>query len=85
MNGTLLTPSVPPTSGRLASRESTVTALPAEAVMAFAFYNPGRPGFEILDEFGERNLPGETAKNMHMVFHSADLERLALQTPQGSR
>ena len=52
--------------------------------MAFAFYDSGRAGFEILDQFGEGDLSGESAKNMDMIFHSADLERVAFQTPQGS-
>jgi len=38
--------------GRLADRKSTVAALPAETVMTLAFYDSGRAGFEILDQFG---------------------------------
>jgi len=70
--------------GRLADRKSTVAALPAEIVMALAFYDSGRAGFEIIDQFGEGDLSGEPAKNMEMVFHTADLKRVALQAPQGS-
>ena len=54
--------------GRLADRKSTVAALPAESVMALAFYDSGRAGFEILDQLGERDLSGESAKNMDMIF-----------------
>jgi hypothetical protein len=70
--------------GRLADRKSTVAALPAESVMALAFYDSGRAGFEILDQLGEGDLSGESAKNMDMIFHTADLKRVALQAPQGS-
>ena len=49
----------------LADRKSTVAALPAESVMALAF---GRAGFEILDQLGEGDLSGESAKNMDMIF-----------------
>ena len=70
--------------GRLADRKSTVAALPAESVMALAFYDSGRAGFEILDQLGEGDLSGESAKNMDIIFHIADLKRVALQTPQGS-
>ena len=70
--------------GRLADRKSTVAALPAEAVMAFGFYDSGRTGFETLDQFGEGDLSGESAKNVDMIFHSANLKRVALQPPQGS-
>src|SRR5271165_5749527 len=64
--------------GRLADRKSTVAALPAEIVMALASYDSGRAGFEILDQFGEGDLSGEPAKNMEMIFHTADLKRVAL-------
>ena len=70
--------------GRLADRKSTVAALPAESVMALAFYDSGRAGFEILNQFGEGDLSGESTKNMDMIFHTADLKRVALQAPQGS-
>ena len=43
--------------GRLADRKSTVAALPTETVMALPFYDSGRAGFEILDQFGEGDLP----------------------------
>ena len=69
--------------GRLADRKSTVAALPAESVMALAFYDSGRAGFEILYQLGEGDLSGESAKNMDMIFHTADLKWVALQTPQG--
>ena len=69
--------------GRLADRKSTVAALPAESVIALAFYDSGRAGFEILDQFGEGDLSGEPAKNMDMIFHTADLKQVALQAPQG--
>ena len=69
--------------GRLAARKSTVAALPAESVLALAFYDSGRAGFEILDQLGEGDLSGESAKNMDMIFHTADLKRVALQAPQG--
>ena len=65
--------------GRLADRKNTVAALPAESVMALAFYDSGRAGFEILDQLGEGDLSGESAKNMDMIFHTADLKRVALQ------
>ena len=38
-----------------------------------------RAGFEILNQFGERNRSGETAKNMDMISHSSDLKRGAVQ------
>ena len=69
---------------RLADRKNTVAALPAESVMALAFYDSGRAGFEILDQLGEGDLSGESAKNMDMIFHTADLKRVALQAPQGA-
>ena len=70
--------------GRLADRKNTVAALPAESVMALAFYDSGRAGFEILDQLGEGDLSGECAKNMDMIFHTADLKRVALQATQSS-
>ena len=51
--------------------------------MALAFYDSGRAGFEILDQLGEGDLSGESAKNMDMIFHTAGLKRVALQAPQG--
>src|ERR1700732_4101142 len=30
-------------------------------------------------------VPQKTGENMDMIFHSADLKQVALQTPQGSR
>jgi len=48
-------------------------------------FQPREPsGFEILDQFGEGDLSGESTKNMDMIFHPADLKRVALQAPQGS-
>ena len=52
--------------------------------MAFAFYDSGRTGFEVLDQICEGDLSGESTKNMDMIFHSADLKWVALQTPQGA-
>jgi hypothetical protein len=66
----------------LADRKSTVAALPAEIVMTFAFYDSRRTGFEVLDQIYEGDLSGESTKNMDMIFHSADLKWVALQTPQ---
>ena len=64
--------------GRLADRKSTVAALPAESVMALAFYDSGRAGFEILDQFGEGDLSRESTKNMDMIFHPASVTRTTL-------
>jgi hypothetical protein len=56
--------------GRLADRKSSVAALPAESVMALAFYDSGRAGFEILDQLGEGDLSGESAKEYgHDLAH----------------
>ena len=52
--------------------------------MAVAFYDSGRAGLEILDQLGEGDLSGESAKNMDLIFHTADLKGVALQAPQGS-
>ena len=41
-----------------------------------------RAGFENLNQFGERNRSGETAKNMDMIRHSSDLKRSAVQGSQ---
>ena len=43
-----------------------------------------RAGFEILDQFGERDLSGETAKHVDMICHSSDLKRSAVQSSLGS-
>src|SRR6202023_4346362 len=58
--------------------------LPAESIVHFAFEDLARTGFEILDQFGERNLSGETAKNMDMIRHSSDLKRGTVQSSQRS-
>src|SRR6202051_1140123 len=57
------------------TEKRTVAVLPAESIVHFAFEDLARTGFEILDQFGERNLSGETAKNMDMIRHSSDLKR----------
>ena len=62
-------------SGRLADRKRTVAALPTETAMALAFYDSGRAGFQILDQFGEGDLSGKSTKNMDMIFHPANLKR----------
>jgi len=41
---------------RFAHRKSTITALPTEMGMAFAFNDPSRAGFEVLYQFGEGDL-----------------------------
>jgi hypothetical protein len=56
------------------TEKAPVAALPTETVMAFFFYDPGRVGFEILYQFGKRDLSA-----------AANLKGVALQTPQGSR
>ena len=69
---------------RLANGKRTVAVLPAESIVHFAFEDLARTGFEILDQFGERNLSGETAKNMDMIRHSSDLKRSTVQSSQSS-
>jgi hypothetical protein len=56
----------------LAHGKSTIPGLPAEIGVAFAFYNLSRTGFEILYQFGKRNLSGEATKNVDMICYSAD-------------
>jgi hypothetical protein len=71
-------------AGGLANGKRTVAVLPAETIVDFAFWDLARAGFEILNQFGERNLSGETAKNMDMIRHSSDLKRSAVQSSQSS-
>src|SRR6202051_2168742 len=66
------------------TEKRTVAVLPAESIVHFAFEDLARTGFEILDQFGERNLSGEAAKNMYMLRHSVDLQRSPVQSSQSS-
>jgi hypothetical protein len=68
----------------LANGKCTVAVLPAETIVDFAFQDLARAGFEVLNQFGERNRSGETAKNMDMIRHSSDLKRSAVQGSQSS-
>ena len=65
-----------------ANGKRTVAVLPAETIVDFVFQDLTRAGFEILNQFGERNRSGETAKNMDMIRHSCDLKRSAVQGSQ---
>jgi hypothetical protein len=58
--------------------------LPAETIVDLAFQDLARAGFEIPDQFGERDVSGETAKNMDMIRHSSDLKRSAVQSWQSA-
>src|ERR1700730_15548320 len=46
--------------------------------------NEFRVCLRFYDQFGEGELAGDSTKNMDMIFHTADLKRVALQAPQGS-
>jgi hypothetical protein len=37
--------------------------------------------FKILDQFGERGVSRDTAKNMDVIVHSAHPQWVAIQTP----
>ena len=52
------------------------------AFIGLKYHIAGRAGFEIPDQFGEGDLSGKSTKNMDMIFHTADLKRVALQAPR---
>lgn len=67
---------------RFANRESAVAGLPTEAGMTFLPHHFGRAGFELLDQFSQRDRARKTKQQIHVIGDATHLNRLAVLASQ---
>jgi len=70
---------------RFADRKGTVAGLPTEIAVAFFPDHFRRARFDVFNEIGQRNCPGEAEEQMHVVGYATDLDGLAILTLQRTR